>query len=269
MIAISSLQFKYRIAALNTLTLHPFLISLPACHPQASQRENPEAKYLYNMRITSACALWHARGRSRGSCQGVQDTKCLRMHFCATQHIVVASCSILLHNQKESKAPNAATSRYQDPQGCCTFHCFSSCRNLIVKVLKHQTMEAQSKAELQSILNLGPANTPTRHWHKTLRQLCSVQNLLLSTATFSLGMGTEQGKKARLWMRQQQAGSAWRSQWAECAGLELEPGQGRLKAQGSGRHRRGHQHTPNLQTCDLLTARLKEQAGAAGVKNLL
>lgn len=35
--AISSLQFKYRIAALNILTLHPFLISLPACHSQESQ----------------------------------------------------------------------------------------------------------------------------------------------------------------------------------------------------------------------------------------
>lgn len=272
MIAISSLQFKYRTAALNTLTLHPFLIYLPACHSQASQRENPEAKYLHNMRITSACALCHARGMSRGSCQGVQDTKCLCMHFCATRHIVVASCSILLHNQKESKAPNPATSCYQNPQSCCAFHCFSSGKNLIIKMLKHQTTEAQSKAALQSVPDTPACEHPERvTGTKRLCQLYSVQNLLLSTATFSLGTGTEQGKKPQLWMRQQQAGPAWRSQWAECAGLELEPGQGKLKAQGSGKRRRGHQRTPNLQTCDLLAARLKLESrqGLQESKNLL
>lgn len=29
---------------------------------------------------------------------------------------------------------------------------------------------------------------------------------------------------------------------------ELEPGQGKLKAQAPGKHRWGHQHTPNLQS---------------------
>lgn len=206
----------------------------------------------------SACALCHTRGMSRGSCQGVQDTKCLCMHFCATQCIVAASCSILLHNQKEWEAPNPATSCYQGPQRCCTFHCFSSRKNLTIKILKHQTMEAHSKAALQSTPGTLACKLPERvTGTKRLCQLYSVQNLLLSTATFSLGMGTEQGKKCQLWMRQQQAGPAWRIQWAECAGLELEPGQGKLKAQGSGKCRWGHQHTPNLQTCDLLTARLK------------
>lgn len=124
-IAIRSLQFKYRIAALNTLTLHPFLTSLPACHSQESQGKNPEAKYLYNMRTTSACAPCHTRGTSRGSCQGFQDTKCLCVHFCATRHTAVASCCVLLHNQKEPKAPSPATSCNQNPQCCCTFCCFS------------------------------------------------------------------------------------------------------------------------------------------------
>lgn len=86
---------------------------------------------------------------------------------------------------------------------------------------------------------------------KRVRQLYSSQNLLLSTATFSPGMGTDQGKKRQLWTWQQ-AGPAWRGQWAERAGLELGPGQGKPKAQGSGKRRRGHQHTPNLQTHDLL-----------------
>lgn len=94
-----------------------------------------------------------------------------------------------------------------------------------------------------------------------LCQLYSVQNLLLSTVTFSLGMGTEQGKSCQLWMQQQQAGPAWKSQWGECAGLELEPSQDKLKAQGSGKCRWGHQNTPNLQTHDSLTAWLKLKRG--------
>jgi len=43
-----------------------------------------------------------------------------------------------------------------------------------------------------------------------------------------------------------------RGQKAERAGLELGPGQGKPKAKGSGKRRWCHQHTPNLQTHDLL-----------------
>lgn len=210
------------------------------------------------MRIMSVCALCYARGMSRGSCQGVQDTECLCMHFCATRCIVVASCSVLLHNQapKASKAPNPAIFCYQDPQHCHTFHYFSPRENGIIKILKCQTMETHSKAAPQSDPDTLACKHPERvTGTKCSRQLYSVQNLLLSTATFSLGMGTEQGRKYQLWTWQRQAGPAWRSQWAECAGLE--PGQGKLKAQGSGKCRWGHQRTPNLQTCDLLTAQLK------------
>lgn len=104
---------------------------------------------------------------------------------------------------------------------------------------------------------------------KRMRQLYSSQNLLLSTATFSPGTDTDQGKKRRLRMLQQ-AGPAWRGQGAERAGLELGPGQGKLKAQGSGKRRWGHQHTPNLQTHDLLQLDWNETAdGAARGKNVL
>lgn len=138
---------------------------------------------------------------------------------------------------------------------------FSPHKNLIIKILKHQT-ETHSKAALQSAPDTLACKHPEQvTGTKRLCQLYSGQNLLLSTATFSLGTATEQGKKCQLWMRQQQAGPAWRSQWAEWAGLELEPGQSKLKVQGSGKHRLGHQHTPNPQTCDLLTAQLKLKSG--------
>lgn len=84
-----------------------------------------------------------------------------------------------------------------------------------------------------------------------MRQLYSSQNLLLSTATFSPGVGTDQGKKRRLQM-QQQAGAARRGQRAERAGLELGPCQGEPKAQGSGQRRWGHRRSPDPQTHDLL-----------------
>lgn len=222
------------------------------------------------MRIMSVCALCHRRGMSRGSCQGVQVTECLCMHFCATHCIVVASCSVLLHNQMASKAPNPAVSCYQDPQHCHTFHYFSSRKNRIINILKRQTMETHSKAALQSDPDTLACKHPERvTGTKCLRQLYSVQNLLLSTMTFSLGMGTEQGRKYQLWTRQQQAGSAWRSRWAECAGLE--PGQGKLKAWGSGKCRWGHQRTSQPANPWFINSstEIKEQAGATGVKNML
>lgn len=113
-------------------------------------------------------------------------------------------------------------------------------------------METHSRVAPQNVSETLACEHPERvRGAKRVRQLRSSQNLLLSTATFSPGTGTDQGKKHQL-QTQQQAGPAWRGQWAEHARLELGPGQGKPKAQGSGRCRWGHQHTPNLQTHDLL-----------------
>lgn len=54
-------------------------------------------------------------------------------------------------------------------------------------------------AALQSVPDTLTCKHPERvTGTKRLHQLYSVQNLLLSTATFSLGRGTEQGKKCQL-----------------------------------------------------------------------
>lgn len=116
-----------------------------------------------------------------------------------------------------------------------------------MKIPKQQTTEALSTAAPQSV----PDTLACKHpgpgtGTKCLCQLYSIQNLLLSTATFSLGRATEQGQKCQLWMRQQQAGPAWRSQWAECAGLSWS------QARASWRHRLAASRggaTSTLPTC--------------------
>lgn len=199
MTAISNLQFKYRTAALNTLILHPFLISLPACHSQESQRENPEAKCLYNMRITSACAPCHAKEHEQRKLPvGPRYKTLVCALLCDSAH---CGCLTLYFTTQPEGTKGSKPSYILLPRSTTLLHfsLLSSSKNLIIKVPRHQMMEAHSKAAPQNVPEPLACKHPERvTGTKRCRQLYSVQNFLLSTATFSLGMGTEQGRKCQL-----------------------------------------------------------------------
>lgn len=178
----------------------------------------------------------------------------------ACAYIPVQPSALQLHHalfyyltKSKAEASNSASFHYYVPQRRQTFHYLSSRKNLIIKILKQQTTETHSRVAPQSVSETLAREHPERvRGAKHMRQLYSSQNLLLSTATFSPGAGTDQGKKRRLQMQQQQqTGPARRGQRAERAGLELGPSQGEPKAQGSGQRRWGHRRSPNLQTHDL------------------
>ena len=150
------------------------------------------------------------------------------------------------------------------------FHCLSSGKNLIIKILKQQMMETHSRVAQQNVSEMLAWEHPERvRGSKHMRQLYSSQNLLLSAATFSPGMGTDQGKKCRL-QRQQQAGPAWEARRQSVLGWSW--GQARAS-----RRRRVQASvggaTSTLPTCRPMIyyslTETKEWMGAARGKNVL